>query len=95
MLWKEATQQFEKVGLQAAIVNRPIKKRVRALERGTKKDDRITTNTFVVTVPRYNNIVVYRKNVKTELEQFYNSEANPVILKGIAERLASLNRKAK
>jgi hypothetical protein len=93
MLWKEAVAQFEKDGLTTAIVNRPIKKRVRAKARGVEKEGRIHTNTFVVRAPRLNNFVLYRKNVKIEVEKFYETVANPVVLAGIADRHAALSGK--
>jgi hypothetical protein len=93
MLWKEAVEAFKKDGLETAIVNKPIKKRVRAKERGVEKEGRVTTNTFVVRAPRLNNFVLYRKNVKVELEKFYDSVADPVVLRGIIDRHVALARR--
>jgi hypothetical protein len=92
MLWKDAVEEWKKSGLTADFVHKPIKKRVRALLRGVKKDIRTTTNTFVLRTPGKNGIILYRKNVKTTPEEFYNTKMKECIQEQVAARLVAVHR---
>ena len=89
MQWKDLAAELNKQSaepLEGTVVNSPIKKRLRAVERGVNVE-RTHTNTFVIRTVGRPPRILYRKNVKNELAQFMESEVPPRVLENIRQKM--------